>query len=124
MLDNKYSNCPSNHKICKDCFLSIIQICHCRIDSGEFVYKCPLCRNEHIFSNKEMNNILMKLTNTNTVYVQAHKKCERKNVTKKCQFENCGCRINILDVIVPEEIDLTIKSVIEIANKYKKINHG
>ncbi len=117
LLDKTYSHCPNDHKICKDCFLLVLQICYCNIGSGETVYKCPLCRNEYIFSNKEMNTMLSYLINDNNM---CFKVCKNNNVTKKCQFENCGCRINIVDVITSEEMDLSIQKVISVANSYLK----
>ena len=109
-----------NHDICKTCFLSVLQMCYCNNTLGEVVYKCPLCRNQHFFSNKEMNDILTKMNGNSELCMKVHAGCENKNVTKKCQFENCGCRTNVVDVITSGEIDLAIKDIISVANRYKK----
>lgn len=112
------TQCLYGHNICKICYLSILQICYCENKLGEIVYKCPLCRYEHKYTNGEMNNILLILTEKDNTCIRVHKLCENRNITKKCRFEKCGCRENIVDIIVEEEIDLAIKDIIHVANKY------
>jgi len=112
--------CPSDHNICKTCYISILQMCYCKNELGEILYKCPLCRNEHMFSNAEMNNILLNLVGSSELCVKVHKLCENRNITKKCQFEKCGCRLNIVDIYTKNELDLAIKDIIHVANIYSK----
>lgn len=124
IVTNTYSHCPYDHKICTDCFLLVLQMCYCETEVGEPIYKCPLCRNEYKYSNKEMNNILVDLAIDDNICLPIHKKCqyEMNNITKKCQFKNCGCRVNIVDIITDEEIDLSIKMIVNTANRYPRID--
>jgi hypothetical protein len=119
-LDIEYTQCPSKHNICRLCYLSILQICYCKNKLGDIVYKCPLCRNEHILMNKQMSNILLNLMATDNICLKVHKRCEHRNITKKCQFEKCGCRTNIVDILIEDELDLTVKDIIYVADKYTK----
>lgn len=113
------TECPYNHIICKNCYLSVLQICYCKNKLGNVVYRCPLCRNEHILENKDMNSILLNLINSEYICLKVHKLCEYKELTKKCQFKKCGCRKNIVDIMPQEEdLDLAIKEIIHIANNY------
>jgi hypothetical protein len=118
-LEDKYTCCPSKHKICKICYISVLQICYCKNDLGEVVYKCPLCRNEYRIENSQMC-ILLNLLDIDDICVKVHKICEHRNITKKCQFEMCGCRTNIVDIISKDELDLAIKDIIYVADKYSK----
>jgi len=120
-LEDNYTACPSQHKICKTCYLSVLQMCYCKNSLGEIVYKCPLCRNEYRIDNKQMN-IVLNLLEIDDICVKVHKICEHRNITKKCQFEMCGCRTNIVDIISEDELDLTIKDIIYVADKYSKPN--
>jgi len=122
IVSKKFSQCPSDHNICKTCYLSVLQMCYCKNSLGEVFYRCPLCRNEHIFSNAEMNNMLLDLIDSNEMCIKVHKLCENRNITKKCYFENCGCRVNIVDVYTKNELDLAIKDIMNLANKYSKKN--
>jgi len=119
IITNMYTECPFSHNICKTCYLSILQMCYCQNSLGEVLYKCPLCRNEHRISNKKMNIILLELTDSDEMCLRVHKTCETKNITKKCQFDNCGCRTNVIDIVTKDDIDLAIKDIINLANKYK-----
>jgi hypothetical protein len=123
-LSSDYSQCPYDHNICKTCYLSILHICYCKNELGDIIYKCPLCRNEHKIENKQMNIILLDLTGSDSMCLTVHKLCENKqmNITKKCQFENCGCRTNVVDIITQDQIDLAIKDIIYVADKYSKKN--
>jgi len=96
----------------------VLCMCYCENKFGEIVYKCPMCRKKHVFSNEEMNCILLELNGKNSMCVRTHDLCDNRNITKKCQFESCGCRENIVDILVEKEIDLAIKDIICIANKY------
>ncbi len=118
ILSRDYSQCPSDHNICKTCYLSILQMCYCENTLGEIMYKCPLCRNEHRFSNQKMNDILLKMIDSSELCVRVHKICEPRNITKKCQFEKCGCRTNVVDIITRNEIDLAIKDILNVAGMY------
>jgi hypothetical protein len=119
VIPQKYTHCQNNHKICKECFLSVLQICYCKNKRGELVYKCPLCRNEYRYSNTEIHEVLMDLVSDNTMCFHVHKLCEYNEIkTKKCKFENCGCRTNIVDIITQEDLDLSIKSIIKAASNY------
>jgi hypothetical protein len=117
-VPNIFTKCPYNHYICKNCYLSILQMCYCENKLGEIIYKCPLCRNQHNISNNEMNSILLTLFNTDIICIKVHKTCERRDITKKCQFENCGCRTNIVDIITDNELDISIQDIINAANNY------
>lgn len=118
ILANEYTKCPFSHKICKICYLSILQMCYCKNSLGEVVYRCPLCRNDHIFSNRKMNSVLLVLVNSSVLCLRVHKSCENRNITKKCKFEKCGCRTNIVDVLTKNDLDSTIKDILKVANKY------
>ncbi len=120
IISNDYSQCPSDHNICRTCYLSVLQMCYCKNNLGEVLYRCPLCRNEHMFSNSEMNNILLHLVGNSGLCMKVHKLCENRNITKKCQFEKCGCRLNIVDIYTKNESELylAIKDIIHVANKY------
>jgi hypothetical protein len=119
-LNTEYTKCPSDHNICKTCYLSVLQMCYCQNQLGDVVYKCPLCRNEHRMNNKQMNNIILNLMGIDNMCLKVHKLCENKNITKKCQFEKCGCRTNVVDIIAENEMDLAIKDIIYVADKYFK----
>jgi len=113
--------CPNDHTICKTCYLSILQMCYCKNQLGEVLYKCPLCRNEHRYSNIKMNNILLDLVGSNEFCMRVcnSDRGSSCSITKKCQFEKCGCRINIVDIYLKNDLDLAIKDVVRVANKYK-----
>ena len=134
--ENEYIDrpqCPYDHNICKTCYLSILHVCYCKNELGDVIYKCPLCRNEDKIENKRMNRLLVELTGNDSMCLGVHKMCEHDNKTKKCQFVNCGCRVNVVDIITQDQMDLAIKDIINIADKYsnkysnkklvKKISH-
>jgi len=106
----QYTHCPSCHSICKECFLSVLTV-----SQGQPVYRCPLCRSKYMFSGQEMNEMLMTLVDDNGLCMRVQ---EDNTVVKKCQFENCGCRINVVDIITPEDMDLTIQKLIGAADHY------
>ncbi len=120
IVSKDYSQCPFEHNICKTCYLSVLQMCYCKNSLGEVMYRCPLCRNEHMFSNEKMNDILLNLIGTSELCLRVHKLCENRNITKKCQFDKCGCRTNIVDIITKNELDFAIKDILNVANKYSK----
>jgi hypothetical protein len=124
IISNNYTKCPSDHNICKTCYLSVLQICYCKNSIGEVLYRCPLCRNDHMISNTTMNTILLELTGVSELCLKVHKLCENKNITKKCHFEKCGCRVNIVDIYTKNDLDLAIKDIIYLANNYSKKNEG
>jgi len=111
-----YSKCSNGHRICKNCFISILTMCYCKSEIGNVLYICPMCREEHIYTNIEINVILLELLNSNNMCLPVHKKCQDDdnccNIIKKCEFEKCGCRINHMDIIVEEDFDLAMKDII------------
>lgn len=113
---SKFIKCQYHH-ICKKCFLSILYICYCNKSDGIMIYKCPICRYENIFSNKEIYLILNSIGIKSEICISVHKKCEYRNITKKCKFENCGCRINTLDIFLNNGIDLAIKDILDTSDK-------
>jgi len=120
IVESVYSKCPSNHIICRNCFLSILQMCYCTGNVGQLIYKCPLCRNEHNVSNSDMNEMLINFNGVSDMCVRVHGKCENNNMVKRCQFDKCGCRTNIVDIITRAQVDLAIKEIVFVANKYPK----
>jgi hypothetical protein len=52
-----------------------------------------------------------------------HKTCENRNMTKKCKFEKCGCKVNIVDFSSKKEVDLAIKDILRISDNFYGIKN-
>ena len=126
LAEQFHTRCPSDHKVCVNCYLNILKLCSCTdscTDSynGEIIYNCPLCRNCHRFSNIEMYNILTNINPLNNIlYIENHKKCKIGNpeeyVFTKCEFQECGCRHNIVNIESDKYITKDI--LIKVGNHY------
>jgi hypothetical protein len=77
-----------------------------------------MCRNEYVIPNEKMCVNLLDLVGEDSICIKTHRICENRNITKKCKFEKCGCRLNIVDIFATGELDLAIKDIINVANKY------
>ena len=115
-VKQEFTHCPANHSICKDCFIRLLNICFCNNKQGDIVYICSICRNEHIYTNKEVYKILMELQGDSTLYTTPHSICKSEfNIPyfiRKCIFRDCGCREQSKDLEINSNITNDFRGLI------------
>lgn len=116
------SKCSNSHKICVTCYLSVIEICYCNNEMGKVVYKCPLCRNVTSYSNADVYKLLVFIGNSNDICIRVHNECEDNNIIKRCKFEECGCRENIVDLCVRDPHNTSMESLCNMASNFLSLN--
>lgn len=119
-------NSCTHINICINCFKRNIVLCFCNIQKNEnkagiLCYFCPFCRVRVTYSSIELYDIINKLYNTDTIYINIHSTCKTPsmNVIRQITFKNCGCRSQ-------EDLDCSINDCDDdfetFINKYFQVN--